>query len=189
MSLPVKPGVRLANGVKSLMAEASLCFFATTSKICRRETSSGIRMGILMSVRPDRRMAESMRSTRFVLSMRSTLPRSELSAQKLNAAPRTRAHAEHPALLGEALGEVGLARARGAHEDHAQRRRRVEAALHDVGHLAELGHRVIEAADRGEVVLRREDLQHVPVFLLQQVDLAREDGAPGQRRAGAPRAL
>ena len=43
-----------------------------------------------MSVRPDRRMAESMRSTRFVLSMRSTLPRSALSAQKLNAPARIR---------------------------------------------------------------------------------------------------
>ena len=44
----------------------------------------------MMSVRPERRMAESIRSTRFVLSMRSTLPRSALSAQKLNAG---RAHA------------------------------------------------------------------------------------------------
>ncbi len=112
-------------------------------------------------------MAESMRSTRFVMSMRSTLPRSELSPQKLKAAARirsptpespepwsrlppsawsdsstitttgararmaanafswlrsdwpdvhlaqgTEAHAEHPALLGEALGEVALAGAR-----------------------------------------------------------------------------
>ena len=35
-------------------------------------------------------MAESIRSTRFVLSMRRTRPRSALSAQKLNPAARIR---------------------------------------------------------------------------------------------------
>ena len=90
MSLPVNPAVRRAKGMKSAMAEASLCFLATTSKICRRATSSGMRIGILMSVRPDRRMAESMRSTRFVLSMRRTRPRSALSAQKLKDDARMR---------------------------------------------------------------------------------------------------
>ena len=70
-----------------------------TSKICRRASSSGIRIGILTSVRPERRMAASIRSTRFVMSMRSTLPRSELSPQKLKA------ERAHP------LGDAGVARA------------------------------------------------------------------------------
>ena len=138
-------------------------------------------------------MAESMRSTRLVLSMRSTLPRSALSAQKLKpearmrsvtpespepwsrlppsawsdsstitttgasarmalnafswlrsdwptyiCAQRAEAHAQHPALLGEALGQVALAGARRAHEDDAHGRGRGEAAPHDVGHLAQL---------------------------------------------------
>ncbi|PYQ21951.1 MAG: hypothetical protein DMF79_06990 [Acidobacteria bacterium] len=58
--------------------------------------------------------------------------------------------------------------------------------MHDVGHLAQLAHRVLEAAHRREVVAGSEDLQDVSVLLAQEVDLAVHDRLPGER---LPRAL
>ena len=106
----------------------------------------------------------------------------------VHAAQGPELDAQHPAFLREALGEVALPGARRAHEDDAERRRGVEAAAHDVGDLPQLGHRVVEAADRGQVVAGLEDLQDVAVFLPQQVDLPLEDRSAGERgpRAAGP---
>ena len=76
-----------------------------------------------------------------------------------------------------------------AHEHDAHGRGGGEAAAHDVRDLPELAYRVLQAAHRGEVVARVEDLEDVLVLLAEELDLAPHDGGAGEGLAASASAL